>query len=103
MYQTILSEIRKSINVDLGNDVWKIIYDMLNVKHPISTIIRKYIQHFDVDRCVYCIMHKSDWILIHIDNKPRHALTAHPNYVKLATWHINKNVKTTKFEDYNWD
>lgn len=40
MYQTILSEIRKSIepSIVLGNDVWNIIYEMLNVKHPIATI-----------------------------------------------------------------
>lgn len=54
MYQTILSEIRKSIlPLELGDDVWKIIYDMLNVKHPIAIIIDNYLYNFEEALYIY--------------------------------------------------
>lgn len=52
MYQTILSEIRNSVepSIMLGNDVWKIIYELLNVKHPNAVIINDEIKELN-QRC----------------------------------------------------
>lgn len=48
MYQTILSEIRKSIlPLELGSDVWKIIYSFIYNKHPCSIMIKGFFENVD--------------------------------------------------------
>ena len=49
MYQTILSEIRNSVepSIMLGNDVWKIIYSFIYNKHPCSIMIKGFFENVD--------------------------------------------------------
>lgn len=94
MYQTILSEIRKSINVELGNDVWNIIYSFIYNKHPIAVIIKDKIKELNQEYQQYLkfphtFMHTRRSCAYMIDN----------NHIKWH-WYMELNRNNDNFANY---